>query len=326
MLKFEKFNGGKLEWNKYCENLGDNDFRQTFDWGEYLHSTGWNVERLIFKENNEVKFCVQYIYKKLWPIYTIYLPSGLIGDNKYIEYFLNKIKKKYKNYFIYLRIDIRKETKEENLEKLLELGLTRTIYSIRSREHMKVFLKREINEILKNTKQKWRYNYRKALKKNIIIQTIVDINPNEIFDLCKDLSKFKKIRYLYNLNELQEFKNRLGNYIHCVRAIDNDSNVLGYYICIIYKDIAYQIFNAVNERGNKLMAGYTILFHVIESLKKKNIKELDIGEINKKRYPGNFQFKSSFNQKIFQVIGEYEWSSNIVLKYLINFYMYLIKA
>ena len=326
MIIFEKFTGNKIEWNTFCENHGNNDFRQTYEWGEYLNSTGWNVERYKFVENEKTKFCIQYVYKKFWPVYIIYLPSGIIGDNKYIKNFLLEIKKRYKNYFIYFRVDSRKELKIDNLEKLLKLGLKKTVYSIRSREHMRVFLDKEINEILESTKQKWRYNYRKALKKKVFIDTLEDIDPNEVFKLCKDLSKFKKIRYLYNLQELKEFKSKLGKSIHCVRATDSHSNVVGYYICIIYKDIAYQIFNAVNKKGNELMAGYTILFHVIKTLKEKKIKELDIGEINKDRYPGNFQFKKSFNQNIFKVVGEYEWASNIFLKYLINLYMYLIKA
>ena len=326
MLECIKFTGSKYEWDEFCESFGDNDFRQTYDWGEYLDSTGNNVERFVFKEKNIIKFCVQYVYKKFWPFYTIYLPSGIIGDSKYVENFLAEIKKRYKSYFIYFRIDCRKEIKVENLEKLLKIGLKKTIYSIRSREHMKIFLNEEIDQILVNTKQKWRYNYRKALKKNIKIHTLDYINPKEIYNLCEELSKFKGIRYLYSLHDLKEFKKKLGDNIHCVRAIDKDSNVVGYYICIIHKNIAYQIFNAVNERGNKLMAGYTILFHVIKSLKEKKITELDIGEINKRRYPGNFQFKRSFNQKTFKVIGEYEWYSNIFLRYLVNFYMFLTKA
>ena len=72
-------------------------------------------------------------------------------------------------------------------------------------------------------KAKWRYNYRKAQKK-VFIDTLEDIDPDEVFKLCKDLSKFKGIRHLYNLEELKEFKSKLGK--HCVRATDSHSNVL----------------------------------------------------------------------------------------------------
>ena len=123
MIIFEKFTGNKIEWNTFCENHGNNDFRQTYEWGEYLNSTGWNVERYKFVENEKTKFCIQYVYKKFWPVYIIYLPSGIIGDNKYIKNFLLEIKKRYKNYFIYFRVDSRKELKIDNLEKLLKLGL-----------------------------------------------------------------------------------------------------------------------------------------------------------------------------------------------------------
>ncbi|MDC3158657.1 peptidoglycan bridge formation glycyltransferase FemA/FemB family protein [Candidatus Pelagibacter sp.] len=326
MLESKNFIGNKNEWDKLTLKLNNNDFRQSFSWGEYLKSTGWNLERLIFEYEGDIKFTVQYTLKKFWPICIIYLPSGINGKSSYFYDFINEIKMKYKKYLLYIRVDIRTEKKDELLNEIKKIGFSKSIYSIRSREHMKVNLEDEIDIILKNTKQKWRYNYKKALKKNIKLERIKDLDPQEIYNLCKELSEFKSIRYLYQLKELKEFKKNLESYIECVRATDENLNILGYYVCIIHDNIAYQIFNAVNKNGNRLMAGYSILFEIIRNLKKKNIKELDLGELNQKRYPGNYQFKRGFNQRYYNVAGEYDWSSNIIIKYLINLYMLLTKA
>ena len=126
--------------------------------------------------------------------------------------------------------------------------------------------------------------------------------------LSSELSSFKKIRNLYSLDELIAYKKYLSKNVFIVGARNNDFRVVGYYICIIFNDKAYQIFNAVNKEGNELMAGYSVLMYLYDSLKKINIKEIYLGEMNQVRYPGNYQFKSGFNQERIQVIGEFEFS------------------
>ena len=72
MIIFEKFTGNKIEWNTFCENHGNNDFRQTYEWGEYLNSTGWNVERYKFVENEKLSFVFNMFIKILACLYYLF--------------------------------------------------------------------------------------------------------------------------------------------------------------------------------------------------------------------------------------------------------------
>ena len=74
------------------------------------------------------------------------------------------------------------------------------------------------------------------------------------------------------------------------------------------------------------MAGYTILMYLHKSLKNINIEKLYLGELNRKRYPGNYQFKSGFNQKKVSVIGEYDYSKIKLIRIIFNLYLYLRNA
>jgi lipid II:glycine glycyltransferase (peptidoglycan interpeptide bridge formation enzyme) len=322
---WKPYNEGREKWNEFILS-SPNDFRQSFDWGEYLKFTGWKLNRIALYEDMKIIAAVQYTYRKMWPFLVIYLPSGISGNNEYLKSFIKNIKKEYKLYFIYLRIDVRNKDNNSIISILKSLKFKQPIYSIRSRIHQFVSFKDDCDQILKNAKQKWRYNYRQAIKKDINLNVVDDINPEEIYHLSKELSKFKGIKHPYSYKQLEEFKKHLKKYAHIIRASDHNSKVIGYHICIIHNDMAYQVFNGVNADGNKLMAGYSILIFVIESLRKYELKYMDIGEINEKRYPGNYQFKRGFNQNYIKVVGEYEWASNVLFKYFINLYMYLINA
>lgn len=326
MNKWRDYFGSQEEWDTHAKQFENNDFRQLYDWGEYLKSTGVNIERLAVSSNDKIHISVQYTIRKIWPFCLIYLPSGINGSANEFSSLVKSLRKRYKKYFIYIRIDIREQNNSELAKCITNLNFKKTIYSIRSRGHMLVNLSNETNEIISNAKHKWRYNYRKAIKKEIFIETKTTINPDQIFELCMELSKFKNIRYMYNLKELQMFEKHLNRYTHTTLAFNKEKKLVGCYICIKYNSKAYQIFNAVNKSGNELMAGYTILISVINELKKIGLKQLDMGEINKKRYPGNYQFKKSFNQNNINLEGEYEWSSNFLFKFLVNTYMFIVKA
>ena len=185
--------------------------------------------------------------------------------------------------------------------RLKKIGLFECKYKRRSNVHSVVDLILSKEEILKKSKQKWRYNYKKSLEKEVLLEVVNEININEIYSLVQELSKFKKIRNLYSLNEIKSLKKNFQSNLLIIRAKNKSSKVIGYYFCVIFKNKAYQIFNAVNKKGNSLMCGYRILIYLIDELKKRDIKELYLGELNKKRYP-EIQFKSGFNQDMIDVI------------------------
>tara|TARA_A100000164_G_C21864809_1_gene751992 strand:+ start:474 stop:1448 length:975 start_codon:yes stop_codon:yes gene_type:complete len=320
------YSGNEIDWNEFIKKRSGADFRQTFFWGNYLEEIGWNVRRIELAKNKKRVALIQYSFKKLWPLCAVYINGLDHVDIKYIPEIMEKINRENKLFLTYFRLDSHDIHNEETINWLHEQGFSKTIYSLRNNTHTVFNLEQTKDEILKNAKQKWRYNYKRAKMKKIYLETIQKIDPHKIYKLSSELSNFKKIRNLYSLPELIAYKKYLSKNIFIVEARDSDLKIVGYYICIIFNNKAYQIFNAVNKKGNELMAGYSVLIYLYDSLKKINIKEVYLGEMNKVRYPGNYQFKSGFNQKTIQVIGEFEISKINIIKKIFNFYLYLINA
>jgi len=325
MLNWKPFTGNSYDWDNITKQFKENDFRQSFAWGEHLKYIGWKVERKQLIKDNYTNL-IQYSLKKKWPIIAVYI-TGIDSNNlKYLSLLIDDLKYEYRNYFMYIRFDSHNKKSCESLSSLKFLKFKKTIYSIRERHHSFVNLNNSHDEILKSTKQKWRYNLKKAQKKPVVIEVVDQIDPDEIWNLSKDLSNFKNIKNLYTYKELESYKKYLKEITLIVRAKNMKNQIVGYYICTIFNFNSFQIFNAVNKEGNSLLAGYATLMFIISELKKLGIQNLYLGELNKKRYPGNFQFKSSFNQKKFEVIGEYEYSSNLLIRLLFNFYLYIRNA
>ncbi len=326
MIEWNKYSGNEENWDTFIKKKSGGDFRQAYFWGNYLEEIGWNLRRVELIHNNERTTLIQYSYKKLWPVCAVYLNGLSENDIQFISSLIKEIEKEFCTYLIYFRFDSHDISSQKKIDELKKNGFKKSIYSLRNNEHSIFNLNKSTDEVLKNAKQKWRYNYNKALKKNVYLEVLENIDPDEIYKLTLDLSKFKKIRNLYSLHELIAYKKHLKENFFIIRAKDKNFNIVGYYICIMFNNKAYQVFNAVNKEGNQLMAGYTILMYLHKSLKNINIKELYLGELNKKRYPGNYQFKSGFNQKKVTVIGEYDYSKIKLIRIVFNLYLYLRNA
>lgn len=323
MIEWVKYSESNFKWEEKIINDNNCDFRQAYDWGKYLSQTGWKIERYSILENKNEIGVIQYQLKIKWPLCAVYLTNIACNRVEIIKELIKKIKKDYKYHIIYFRIDTHQKKDEVLLNDFKKIGLFECKYKRRSNVHSVVDLILSKEEILKKSKQKWRYNYKKSREKEVFLEVVNEININEIYGLVQELSKFKKIRNLYSLNEIKSLKKNFQSNLLIIRAKNKSSKVVGYYFCVIFKNKAYQIFNAVNKEGNSLMCGYQILIYLIDELKKRGIKKLYLGELNKKRYPGNFQFKSGFNQDVIDVIGEYEYTTLGIFRYMINFYLYI---
>ena len=326
MQIWKNFQGNKNNWESCFDLHADKkiDFRQSYMWGEYLKDNGWSIERKELLTNNG-KVLIQYRFKKFWPIVAIYITGINYDGIKHLPSLIKHIKSEFKYYLIYIRFDSHDNDNVEVKNLLKSIKFKKPIYSIRSTIHSVVDLTKENDEILLSTKQKWRYNFKKAIKKPIFIETSHSVNIEEILKISNELSKFKNIKNVYSLKELKSYKKNLEEIVVNIVAKNVKQKIVGYYMCINYRNNAFQIFNAVNKEGNELMSGYTILMFLLKELRKHGVHKLYLGELNKKKFPGNFQFKSSFNQGLTKIIGEYDYGSNFFVRILFNLYLYFLK-
>tara|TARA_Y100000768_G_C23986739_1_gene689350 strand:- start:2159 stop:3154 length:996 start_codon:yes stop_codon:yes gene_type:complete len=324
--KWEEFTQSPEEWNERIEKNKGADFRQSFFWGDYLKELGWNVKRLVNKNKKKTISQIQVNYRIFWPFCAIYINGISRKSIQSLPSIIRYFDRKFYFCLKYYRIDSHDEIDNSTTWELNKILFKKTTYSLRSRQHTYMNINESFSNILEKAKHKWRYNFKKAAQNNINFFVEKNININEIYKISSQLSKFKNIKNLYKISELKAYEKYLSKNVYIIRAEDNEHNSLGYYICILFNSKAYQIFNAVNSKGNKLMVGYTILSFLYESLKDNKIDTLYMGELNKERYPGNYQFKSGLNQNKINIIGEYDYSKISMIKKLFNLFLYIKKA
>lgn len=317
----------QIEWDKFVKYFNGN-IKQSFNWGEVKKLAGWSCIRLIYKnENNEVISLVQFLFKLNLCSAFIYVPGGIINDNKKInQQLLLYFKNKFKNRFIYLRLHDEQNLNENYISDLFKNGWIKPLY----RKSTNIVAKKKIlsteEDILKNCKQKWRYNYKKYKSNQYKVIINKDFNIEEILNLSKIQETEKNIRQIHgHFNyQLEPIKKFFKDDIIVARIINNEKCV-GIKAIILFNNIAWDFLTVFTNEGLNLNCGYSTIIEICNYLSQKKINYLELGELNKRDFPGVYQFKIGFVKYPTSINGEYLFTNSklvsLIIDNLLNFFL-----
>lgn len=312
------FDGSNDEWNHLIDRESS-DFRQLHEWGDYKSKLGWSLLRLSFRSETDILSSVQILYKKLPLIACVYIPGGVTGPLRYFNAsFRETIKVILKVKFLYIRIDSPNPEKPQDLKNLSLSGFSRPFLFLNSLEYCEIDLRKNNEEILREAKEKWRYNHKKSLKNDIILK--VETSADYLVSINKELCADWNIRNTFNAREVEPLVSVLGERLLMCSALDKTGKLIGVRAVVLSGETAFHLYNAVSKQGRKLNPGYRLLIFTIDALRERNISNLNLGATNQKRYPGPYRFKVGigYRYSLYTALGEWDYSSNRALKYIFN--------
>jgi lipid II:glycine glycyltransferase (peptidoglycan interpeptide bridge formation enzyme) len=310
----------QIGWDKFIKSFNGN-IKQSFNWGEVKKSTGWKCERLIYKnENDKTVSSMQFLFKLKFLSVFIYIPGGIINDNKkrnkkLLIYFKNR----FKNKFIYLRLHDEQDKNESYIKELEENGWTKPAYT----KSTNIVAKKDIlfseEDLLKSCKQKWRYNHKKYKSNEYKIIINEDFNINEVLNLSKIQETEKNIRQIHGHfdYQLEPISRYFKEDIIVARIIKNKKCV-GIKAIILFNNIAWDFLTVYTNDGLNLNCGYSAIIEICNYLREKNIDTFELGELNQKDFPGVYQFKMGFVKDPKYINGEYLYTNSKFFSSLID--------
>tara|TARA_B100001057_G_scaffold362363_1_gene364903 strand:- start:134 stop:1156 length:1023 start_codon:yes stop_codon:yes gene_type:complete len=315
------FIGESNEWNKFVES-NNGQFRQLYEWGNYKESLGWKVLRLVYEKDKKIISSTQIFYRKKFFLSMVYMPGGINGDFDYVsKKLISKIKNLIGANVIYLRADFINQFKDKDQILLKKNKWSRSKFEMDSRRFFEVDLCLTNDEILSNTSQKWRYNFKRSLKNNIVCKEET-VNKNFFFTyIHNQLSKEKNMRNLFSDREVEALIKELNKKL-IISTAWQGNKLIGVRSIILVGKKAWHLNSAVNLEGRKTLAGYKLLMHMIDVCKKRDVSYYNLGGVQEKLFPGPYQFKTSFGKKSsYQILGEWEFSNFLFMKFILNFAM-----
>ncbi|NCF75176.1 MAG: peptidoglycan bridge formation glycyltransferase FemA/FemB family protein [Xanthomonadaceae bacterium] len=331
ILYFKK--NEKEKWNNFvAKNSQDGGLLQSWEWGDFQKALGKKIFRFGIKDKNDkiLMLCLSIKDKIALKKYTVDIYRGPIIkfsliDNRGIQFLnlLSILLAELKNIAqkenaIMARIDFGIITNEKFLDQIRILknsGIRRSYRDIQPRSTLIINLQKDEEKILKEMKQKHRYNIRLAKKRGVKIKLVNGNNLledfNEFWKLLKHTSKRDKFA-IHKKDYYWKMLIQSNLDIKLYLAIYKSKIIAGAMIGCLGNTCVY-MHGASDNIYRNVMAPYLLQWAAIKDAKNNGFQFYDLGGVKSEKEKSNSQnlwegitrFKIGFapNEKITEFLG-----------------------
>lgn len=320
------------EWDEHLSNSPDLNVFQSYGWGEFKRTLGWNPTRWIaWDKDRRVVGIVQILLKVVFPGISIgwapggpvCLPSkhGLPED--LIPALLAAIRANYR--IIYVRFDSHASFNTA-LAHAMGNVLARPLFKLNTGYTVRLNLQAPLDELRAKMTAKHRYYVKKSLREKLEWKTgTEDTSIQALLQLHNEMVEAKELDFLRtNSTEIRNLCRLLGANVLIFTGYEKDAPVTACLV-LIFKNTAFYWVAATGTRGRKVSASYAMVYRLLEYLQMQGIKQFDFGGLapESPTAKGVNHFKRGFGGDMIEHVGEWEWASDRWLRWGVNVAVWL---
>ena len=207
-----------------------------------------------------------------------------------------------------------------NFNFIEKLGF-KQVEKVRQYQTLVLYLNKDLDEIRKSFKSKWRNHLNQSEKKGLEINEGTDQELYkdflEIYSQMIGRKKFKENVDPYKMGEMNEElddENKLKIFIAY-----KDQLPVASIIGTAIGDTGIYLLGASNEIGMKNKGSYLLQWEMIKWLKQKGCQRYDLGGINLDDNPGVYNFKSGITEQEVFGMGTFETYESRISKRIVSF-------
>ncbi|MEK7452723.1 MAG: peptidoglycan bridge formation glycyltransferase FemA/FemB family protein [Patescibacteria group bacterium] len=319
----------KDEFNDFVLKNGGS-FLQSFEWGDFQKRSGKDLFRIIIKDNSNILLSVLILkYPQPFKKSYLYIPYGPIffsdsskeDRDKAFNILLDEIRKIAKNEsVIFIKIE------QDNSQIKATLGnfnFKKSDKDIQARETLILNLLKSEDDLLKDMKQKTKYNIKIALKHKVIVKEIED--KEEAFNAFYNLLEVTSVRngfrlhpkvYYHNMVEIFFYKAKDSQVGFSERIFfaEYGGKILSCALVGFFGNRATYLHGASLNESRQVMAPHLLHWEIIRKAKELGFSEYDFWGIvtektkkdEVKKWAGFSRFKMGFSGDVVEYDGAYD--------------------
>jgi len=285
---------------------------QSWEWGEFREKTGAQVVRIGVFQGKKIVSGFQFSFHLIpWTSYTIgYLPRGPMINKAMIKV-LKKFGQKKNCVFFRIEPNVIK-TKKKEIKKE-DLDLKSAARSFFYRYTFLINLQKTEEELLKQMKQKTRYNLRLAERRGVKVS---EDNSQRAFEnylrLLKETTRRQGF-FAHSENYQRKMWKTLkpAGIAHLLKA-EYQGKILATWILFKFHDVLYYPYGASSSSYRNLMANNLMMWEAIKLGKKLGCRKFDLwGCLGPRPDPndswyGFHRFKEGYGGELVEFIGSFD--------------------
>jgi len=311
---FEKNKVSRSEWHNLLMKVSKSNLLQSWAYVSAKSSVeGWRVSRLVFRNKKSILAIVSILEKKILGLKIVRVNRGPLfmpntnSDEKEI------ILKKILDFGKISKMTLLSISPEINLDgKNISFLISNNVklFKIKTWTSIWVNLGSDLDVLKSNLTSKWRNKLNISIKNNLTIES--GSNSELMSWLLEKYSLSMKEKFFKGIS-ISLFKNIYSqmqddNSLLFFRVSKDGEPLSG--LCIACHGCsATYLIGWTGEKGRNFKANHFQLWHVLNELKKINIKYIDLGGIDYDETPGITEFKLGIGGQKYSIAGE-GWKYN----------------
>ena len=308
-------------WDRALQRFPDCSPFQSYAWGEYRSSLGWQPFRWVaFDEAGEVVTMMQGSLRR-YPLRLgmLWCEGGPVGDLNVCDESMHRLIKQTTGLKrLYCRFRCDRARRIEDALTLTSKGWAMPWAPLTTNYSMWLDLSLDEESLLAACDRNWRRNLRRSQEKNLSVSQWMDVNSDEVHSVYKSMQDLKGLDEQLSLEEIQQLLKNLKQQLVVYRCDDEQGNVVSLLGCVVIGNHACAVFWATSEAGRKLNASYAVFWALLQHCRRIGVKSYDLAGIDPIRNHGVYRFKRDTGASPIEYLGEWDWASRPFLRWVGN--------
>ncbi|MBF0343296.1 MAG: peptidoglycan bridge formation glycyltransferase FemA/FemB family protein [Nitrospirae bacterium] len=310
----------KSTWDSLHDQTKEYNIYQTFEWGEFKKTEGWETKRFMLKIDDTDFTIAQTVEKKLFDKKIIWIPGGPIFSKnssfKSYDSFLKELVKHYSAYKFVLRIN-QQYPSHPTINFLLDKnGFSRPAKKRTSGYTIYV----NTTDFENSTTKNWHRNYKRSQKNDLdfIVRNDESLY-SDIMKLYNETVTLKKLKNVPDFSHISTLHKLLKDNVITFIARHNGIAVSG-RVLLKCRTRAFDYIAGTSYEGRKTYSSHFLVYKILEWLKNAGVELFDLSGVDPED-EGVFNFKRGTGGELIQFVGEWEISNSFLLKKMLNMYL-----
>ena len=322
MSEWRVFGGTAEEWDAALIRLPGANFYQCHAWGEVKHRLGWQVLRLICvaEQDTAPRGAAQVLLRR-YPLGLglAWIPGGVAGQVQDWGVALPAaISRICRARFIYIRVNALHEVKSGYGAALKAAGWTRPQARLNTGLSLRHELASSEKVRLVAASGNWRHNFKRASRHGLKIQLWDAPDSAAIRAVYEAMEVHKGLAQQITPDELAGYLDLLGKRLILMRCCDLAGETIAVRACALFGDTAWDLMAATTPAARKVYASHATLWALLNACAALGVKSYDLGGIDPEGNKGVFDFKQGVGAERIEYLGEWEWASNSLVRFVAN--------
>ena len=315
---WKSLNDDDVIWRDLIQSQKNTTYFHDIEWANHLRNNGWITSRwILYEDGNPKNFLQGFIKKYPLGVGVLWFPDWASGELTDTKHFQNDIVQTLGLSYIYIRFCSRKNFNIEDHDFLIKNNWSRPSIKFTTGLTMELKLSSK-DEFRSNLKRNWRRNLKKS--ENLDLSYPIINNHQVVSKLYQEMKVMKSLsnRNIFSAEVIKSIFKNFKDKMIVIGAKDLSGNIVAIRAAIIHKKVAWDIFAATGKNSRKDGITHGIFSALIEECVKRGCVKYDLSGIDPLNNRGVFKFKEGTGAYEKEYLGEFEWSNNKLLSFLVN--------